>query len=187
MHTTVPQRAHRRPDRALICVARRLRALAVAGWPRTVIRDALGLSKTQLAHLYAGARCCPDRAPRGHDCSSIPARVAALYNQLSECTPPDTPESRATRGSAVWLGWDGPERWLRYDIDDPRAKLRRLPDPFDPWLEDLRWLINTGESLPGAARRLCLAEEGVRNRLAQLKRLDLWRALTTDPDQRRIA
>lgn len=187
MHTTVPQRAPKRPDPALVSVTRRLQALAVAGWPRTFIRDQLGLSKQQLAHLYAGAPCCPGRTSRNHDCSSVPARVAALYDRLSDRTPPDTAESRATRGRALWLGWYGPERWLRYDADDPHARPRRLPDPYDPWLEDLRWLINTGESLPGAARRLRLAEEGVRNRLAQLKRLDLWRALTTDPDQRRIA
>lgn len=185
MHTTVPQRAHRRPDRALICVARRLQALAVVGWPRSLIRDALGLSKTQLARLYAGATCCPERGTHSHHCSSIPASVAALYDRLVASTPPDTSESRSTRGRALWLGWDGPERWLRYDVDDPHARPRRLPDPYDPWLEDLKWLIETGESLPGAARRLCLAEEGIRNRLAQLKRLDLWRALTSD--HRRIA
>lgn len=171
-----------------MCVTRRLRALAVAGWPRAVIRAELGLSKTQLARLYAGESCCAERAPRSsHDCSTLPARIAALYGRLATA-PPDTPESRGTRGTAVWLGWYGPERWLRYDIDDPHAKPRRLPEPYgDPWLEDLQWLIRTGESLPGAARRLCLAEDGIRNRLAHLKRLDLWRALTTDPDQRRIA
>lgn len=185
MPKTVPQPAPNRPDPALVSITRRLQALAVAGWPRTLIRAHLGLSKQQLAHLYAGERCCPGRAPRSHDCSSVPARVAALYDRLSEGPPPDTAESRATRGRAVWLGWYGPERWVRYDVDDPHARPRRLPEPYDPWLEDLKWLIETGESLPGAARRLCLAEEGIKNRLAQLKRLDLWRALTAD--QRRIA
>lgn len=185
MPKTVPQPAPNRPDPALVSITRRLQALAVAGWPRTLLRAHLGLSKQQLAHLYAGERCCPGRAPRSHDCSSVPARVAALYDRLSEGPPPDTAESRATRGRAVWLGWYGPERWVRYDVDDPHARPRRLPEPYDPWLEDLKWLIETGESLPGAARRLCLAEEGIRNRLAQLKRLDLWRALTAD--QRRIA
>ena len=132
---TVPQPAPNRPDPALVSITRRLQALAVAGWPRTLIRAHLGLSKQQLAHLYAGERCCPGRAPRSHDCSSVPARVAALYDRLSEGPPPDTAESRATRGRAVWLGWYGPERWVRYDVDDPHAR-----PPIEQGIADaLKW------------------------------------------------
>lgn len=162
MPRTLPHPARERRYLKNVGVVRRVRALAVAGWPRPILATELDLSHCHLVRVYDARVSFPQLA----------TRIAALYDRLSGLEPPDTTASRITRGRALAAGWLGPDAWTPATIDDPDG--RPLSRRARARVEDLAWLLETGESLAGACMRLAVAPYALHRNLERIHRLDLW-------------
>lgn len=186
------------PDQAITSdgVARRLQALAALGWSRADLAARLDIhSPGPLRRLFAGTGR-PD----------LYERVAELYERLADVTPPDTADARSARGDAAYRGWSTPAAWRGRLIDDPAAQpdhqavqqpqlaaeprtghseprraqrlARRQWGGGVDLVEDLEWMLGTGETMFGACRRLGVAPGALYVALRRLERLDVWARLT---------
>lgn len=196
LSNTLQQHAH---NQAITSagVARRLQALAAQGWTRASLAARLEIhSREQLRRLFAG-RGRPD----------LYERVAQIYERLADITPPDTADARSARGDAAYRGWSTPAAWRDQLIDDPAAQpadgTQQAPQLADDtrasrrsepgrqqrlarrqWggggdlIEDLEWMLATGETMFGACRRLNVSPHALYVALRRLERLDVWARLT---------
>lgn len=164
MPKTLPQHAQN-PSSTALGVVRRLRALAVAGWTRPYLAGELRIAECHLGRVYAGRISFPQLA----------IRIAALYDRLSAQEPPDTGAGRITRGRALASGWLGADAWTPETIDDPNG--RPLTRRLRARIEDLQWMVETGEGLAGACRRLDLKAGTLYRCLELAHRTDLWQRL----------
>lgn len=165
MPRTLPHPARERRYLKNVGVVRRVRALAVAGWTRPVLAAELGISECHLARVYDGRVSFPQLA----------VRISQLYDRLSGTEPHDTAASRITRGRALANGWLGPDAWTPATIDNPDG--RPLSRRAQARVEDLAWMLETGESLAGACMRLAVAPYALHRNLERVHRLDLWQQL----------
>lgn len=164
MAITVPHPAQNKPVSSL-GVVRRLQALAVAGWTRARLAHELGISTSHLARVYAG-RISFHR---------LALRVVSVFERLRVQEADSTPAARITRGRALARGWLGPDAWTNSAIDDPAG--RPLTRRSRARVEDLEWMLATGECLAGACERLAIEPEALHRHLRRAERLDLWRRL----------
>ena len=168
MPKTVPHHARiasRLAAPGVIGVVRRLQALAVAGWPRPYLATELRIAECHLARLHEGRVSFPALATRVHE----------LYERLSTQEAPYVASGWITRGRAIANGWVGPDAWTPVTIDDPDA--RPLTNKVRICIEDLQWMIETGERLKGACRRLDVQPPTLFRTLERAHRTDLWQRL----------
>jgi hypothetical protein len=93
--------------------ARRLQALAWAGWGASRLGVELGVTHTAVEIWRAGrADVRPETA----------ARIAALYDRLWNATPPSRSGATRAHNHAVRNGWLPPLAWDEDTIDDPNAE-----------------------------------------------------------------
>lgn len=182
------------PNQAITATgaARRLQGLAALGWTRSDLAWRLDqCSREQLRRLFAG-----------NGRRDLLPRVAALYDQLAGSVPADTWDARGARGEARYRGWLPPAAWPDQSIDDPAATpvsvAAQLLAPATEtvaetasqrhartWhragalVDDLEWLLDTGETLHGACRRLGMSSASLYKALGRAHRLDLWSRLTS--------
>lgn len=143
-------------------VVRRLQALAVASWTRPFLAQELRISECHLARLYAGRISF----------ESLALRVVVVYERLRAQVAPLSLAGRITRGRAMAKGWLGPDAWTSAAIDDPAG--RPLGHHAMALVEDLQWMLETGESLAGACVRLGIRPHSLYSQLSRIQRLDLW-------------
>lgn len=97
--------------------ARRLQALAVAGWPTSRLSRETGLTPYRLVPLLKGVTTCVTREEA--------RSVAAVYVRLGGASPGLCGVShiaaRAARERAGAAGWAPPAAWDDDTIDDPQA------------------------------------------------------------------
>lgn len=168
MSTTVPHPAQIRSRRAapdVVGIVRRLQALAAAGWTRPFLANELRISECHLGRVYAGRVSFPQ----------LGVRIRALYERLSTQEAPYVASGWITRGRAIANGWVGPDAWTPATIDDPDA--RPLTNKVRICIEDLQWMIETGERLTGACRRLDVQPPTLFRTLKRAHRTDLWQRL----------
>lgn len=130
--------------------ARRLQALALAGWSMLALADRAGVDPQR---LYRGLH--------GRVVVEGTRKVtAALYDELWDADPPGATAEK-TRRWAARHGWLPALAWDDDTIDDPHAEpdvtvLRRGEQKRrrDDLLEDFDWLIRNGCSEHEAAARL---------------------------------
>lgn len=99
-----------------IGTARRLQALAAAGWSSIAVADRLGLDHGHLRHVRAGD--WPTVA------STVAGLVSAAYPLMVRLpTPTARPSARARLAATVaGNGWLPPAAWAGRDIDDPTVR-----------------------------------------------------------------
>lgn len=164
---------------------RRLQALATLGWPQEWLRERLGCSGVTMGRL------------RGHGQPIIAAtavKIAALYNELWD-TPPVATTVREqqtitrTRRRATRQGWAPPMAWDDDTIDNPGAQPDLGGGPgfggpsFD--LDDVEWLLESGETLTTIAARLHAHRTTIQHRCRRNDRPDLWeRLVASEPNKR---
>lgn len=146
---------------------RRVHALVALGWSQQKLADRLGMLRSNLGTML-----------RQDQITARTARVvAALYDELWQTPPPEAVHrekiaaSRA-RGMACRNGWAPPMAWDDDSIDDPNAQ----PDTATrianrktklPPVDELRWLLDTGESIAAIASRFGVSEDGVSKALGR--------------------
>lgn len=150
-----------RPERRLVAddrrigatgTRRRLQALVALGWSRSEVARRSGLNENTIG-----------RAMVRDGCALATARaVHRVYEELWDQQPPiDTGEQRCSvshaRREAARKGWALPMLWDDDTIDDPAA----VPAPVSmarsgalDRLDELLWMVRSGESLELAARRV---------------------------------
>lgn len=146
---------------------RRLRALAVLGWPTSELARRLENSQSGVRRLMEDGHLCSSRSR---------ARVIALYDELWDQQPAPTKEARVTRRRASARGWWPGLAWDDDTIDDPSAAPAN-PAPGPAWrrrVEDLEWLLATGEVLATVCVRLGVTRGALERQLRRHRRLDLW-------------
>lgn len=135
---------------------RRLQALVAAGWTQTELARRLGMTNANLGTLIHSR----DRVLR-----QTADKVAALYEEISECAPPATGVPYATK-VAERNGWAPPICWDEDTLDDPMAEPNWTG--FDEtlvqdWLANYRAPTGAGpEELVEVNRRLMAWEFTVR-------------------------
>lgn len=146
---------------------RRLRALAVAGWSSGRLAAALNVDQSVVRRILSGQFGCIARTR---------ANVAALYDELWDVPAPDDRAGRIARRRALARGWSPALEWDDDEIDDPQAE----PQPGGPsrrrsaLMEDIEWLLATGENLPGICRRLGMLHSSVLTAIRRAGRDDLY-------------
>lgn len=150
---------------------RRLRALAVLGWPASRLAQRLGTSQSLIRRLMED----------GHGCSATTrARVADLYDELWDVTPPDDKSSRLARRRARQQGWQPAAAWDDDEIDDPAAQPHNPADPRSALLENVVWLADLGDTLPGICLRLGVRAHSIYQAAHRHNRMDIWYRLTAE-------
>jgi transcriptional regulator with XRE-family HTH domain len=150
-------------------VARRLRALAVCGWSVRALAAEVGATTVDVGRWQKGEQ-------RVHVDSLY--RIAAAYERLRDEKPPGERPAR-TRNEAARKGWVGPDAWDDDTIDDPGASPRTetvLPQQV-MWVEDVEWLVDSGEKWAGIVERLGVQRESIRRALDRHGRQDLLERL----------
>lgn len=142
--------------------SRRLQALAVAGWSRQILSTSLGLSPRSIKRIAQGGACTPDQAER----------IEQVFNRLRSSSPAPTQDALSTRREALYQGWVGAAAWTPSSIDNPDG--RPLTARTVQFIEDIEWMVVTGESLAGICRRSMLSAGALYRRLIRAERLDLW-------------
>lgn len=145
---------------------RRLQALAVMGWPTSVLWERLGSSRS-----YTSALRYADRVHQ-----RTAGKVAALYDELSMVRGPS---ERASQ-DAQRKGWPAPLAWDDDTIDDPAARpahnLRGAvtgaprDEDFDARVMEL---TRAGLSAPAIALRLRTNERRVQRARARYRTEDV--------------
>ncbi|MEV4909236.1 hypothetical protein AB0N46_31890 [Streptomyces albidoflavus] len=153
-----------RPDQGRINstgTTRRLRALAVLGYPIYAIAEASRMDTSMLqGHLAAQHATIP--AP-------IARRIATTYRRLSLTPGP----SQISRTRAAARGWHGPAAWE--DIDDPACEPEIDERPAGPGRpeqiddERVRILVRNGHSNTQIAVRLGCSKRGVERSRSRTK------------------
>lgn len=168
MSTTIADRAPMRstgtPTYTHIGLIRRAQALVAEGWTRQELSLQTRLSTAALKALIHGRPL-----PRG----TQPDPLVVLY----ESTPPRPHASydhESARRYAHSQGWLTREWWPGDTIDQPDAPPSRSRDQLVCLIEDIEWLLATGETLPGVCRRLDLSQAALYRRLSRGHRLDVW-------------
>ena len=148
---------------------RRLRALAVAGWPNAEFAARLGTSQSGVRRLMED----------GHMCSaSTRARVVTIYDQLWDQTPAPSKEARIARRRALARGWQPVLAWDADTIDEPAT------EPSNPvsaagslWsrrVEDIEWMLHAGEVMATICHRLGVARATLEREAARHGSDGLW-------------
>lgn len=152
---------------------RRLHALVAIGWPEQWLSTRLGMWRGNYDGVFDG----------GPITVHTRTKVAALYDQLWDQTPPaTTPTERAAvtraRNRARTLGWAPPLAWDDDTIDDPEAKPQcGATVTWGVTVEDVTFLIETGETLVAIAHRLGLTVDSIYSALGRHHRQDLIQRL----------
>lgn len=150
---------------------RRLRALAVLGWPASRLAQRLGTSQSLIRRLMED----------GHGCSATTrARVADLYDELWDAAPPDDKSSRLARRRAQQRGWLPAAAWDDDEIDDPAAQPHNPAGPRSALLENVVWLADLGDTLPGICLRLGVKPESIWRATYRHGRPEIWDRLTAE-------
>lgn len=172
---------------ASVGTQRRLRALVAAGWSQSLLARLVATTPSHMHRLLETDRPCSARTR---------AAVAALYDSMWNRPPPAaTPGQRRSvsrsrryaqqRGWVVAMGWDDDE------IDRPEGQAQGADAPTrivrpdgrplvlhaSARVEDLHWMLVTGEGLAGACARLDIKPDTLFRQLARIDRLDLWHQL----------
>jgi hypothetical protein len=120
----------------------------------------------------------------GHLCSATTrARVIAVYDDLWDQQPAPSRESRIARRRALARGWWPALAWDDDTIDDPAsAPSNPAAAPGSLWkqrVEDIAWMLHTGEVLATICGRLGVTRGALSRQLRRHRRLDLWAQLTS--------
>jgi hypothetical protein len=163
---------------------RRFEALVANGWSPAELSRRIGMGQQSLLRMMVRPQI-----------EVVAARkIRALFDELAFVEPPSrTSRQRGVatkaRRRATEGGWLPPAAWFDVDIDDPAAvpdtdalrqrtasgRERRSPEAL---VEDVEWLLRTGESLAQALVRLGMSREALEVALRRAERTDLWRSLT---------
>lgn len=154
---------------------RRLLSLASIGWSMNMLDPHMGVSHNTLRRIVRG------QVTEIHPLTGEAVRegfewVAALARPPLSPAVHRTIVWARTRGGVPPLCWD-PE----VDLDDPRARpeagIRRAGydrNGHHLQVEDVEWLAVTGETLPGAARRLGVNENSIYRWADRQHQMDLY-------------
>lgn len=118
---------HGRPPRTVdgTGTARRIEALAAAGWSMNAVAAHAGISPHFVRHALRAAR-------RGNVTVATARAVAAIYDELSVRALPVTPRANSVRLRAAAKGWAVPMRWDDDAIDHPVGR----PADLSGWRDD---------------------------------------------------
>lgn len=150
--------------------ARRLQALSAIGWDSAMVADHIGVTPSRV------------RAIRAHERPEIHATtrnmISAAYDELSMTLPPDSMWVTRSRTWASRHGWPPPLAWDDDTIDDPEAKPQcGATVTWGATVEDVTFLIETGETLVAIAHRLGLTVDSIYSALHRHHRQDLIQRL----------
>lgn len=130
--------------------ARRIQALVARGWSQAKLANRIGVTDQRLGPLL-----------RGGDATAATVRaIHTVYEALWDQAPPtathrDRLAASRARNHAARHGWAPPAAWDDIDLDEAphehTTHLRRIP--AEERLDDVDFLLSTGESLHEAARR----------------------------------
>lgn len=144
--------------------ARRVQALVARGWSQAKLADRIGVTDQRIGPLLRG----------GAATAATVRSINAVYEELWDQAPPlathrDRLAASRARNHAARQGWAPPAAWDDIDLDDaPHAfttHLRRIP--AEERLDDVDFLLSTGESLHEAARRCGWSSIPALNRAAE--------------------
>lgn len=148
---------------------RRLRALMAAGWPASRLAARLGTSQSHIRRLVED----------GHGCSAVTrAQVVDLYDELWDVSPPEDKSARLARRRAQLQGWSLAMAWDDDEIDDPAAAPHNPAGGRSALLENVVWLADLGDTLPGICLQLGVQPESIWRAAYRNDRLDIWARLT---------
>lgn len=148
---------------------RRLRALMAAGWPASRLAVRLGTSQSHIRRLVED----------GHRCSAVTrAQVVDLYDELWDVSPPEDKSARLARRRAQLQGWSLAMAWDDDEIDDPAAAPHNPAGGRSALLENVVWLADLGDTLPGICLQLGVQPESIWRAAYRNDRLDIWARLT---------
>lgn len=141
---------------------RRVQALVAIGWSQQRIAERIGMSRGNFGHTMK--------------CAQITARtarqLAEVYDQTWNTPPPeaehrDRISASRSRNYAKARGWLPPQTWDDDTIDDPAAQpegagFRPVKNKKKlPPIEDIEFLLETGESIAAIASRFGASEGGI--------------------------
>ena len=165
------------PTVSVIGTRRRLDALRAIGWTLKEISEHAGHDHGWACTVYKRARILP----------ATHAQVCAVYDALWNVTPPaETWSDRVSRGraqrAAAQADWAPPLAWDDDEIDNPNAR-PHLGEGHNVWgspLENVEWLAEAGEKLPGIARQLGKTEDSIKTLLWRHGRTSLLTKITPE-------
>jgi hypothetical protein len=181
---TTARKVHRDTARKILAVTepaglvdvtgtrRRLQALAALGWTFSDMSERLGYSRAAVHHWTRAGRVSQSTA----------GIVRRLYDELWDQPPPTGMGAKRNRAAAEQKGWWPPMCWDDDAIDNPDA----TPHPetarqvWGATLENIEWMADSGELLPGIAARLGIAEQSVRDVLRRSGRSNLLARIAPD-------
>ncbi len=152
---------------------RRLQALAAIGWTFAQMADHLGYNDATTVHHWT-------RSTRVTQ--STAAAAAELYDAAWDKPQPPSLAADRSRRTAARKGWPPPLAWDDDEIDDPNAR-PHLGEGHNVWgspLENVEWLAEAGEKLPGIARQLGKTEDSIKTLLWRHGRTSLLTKITPD-------
>ena len=157
-----------------IGTVRRLQALAALGYTSEQIATHSGIPHGYVRKLMQATRPTVNVATA--------TRVLHSYDALAMKTPPAGWVADRQRRQAAGKGWPPPLAWDDDEIDNPNAR-PNLGEGHNVWgspLENVEWLAETGEKLPGIARQLGKTEDSIKTLLWRHGRTSLLTKITPD-------
>ncbi|MCH8613436.1 helix-turn-helix domain-containing protein [Arsenicicoccus dermatophilus] len=154
---------------------RRLQALVAVGWSQAKLAERLGVTRSAINHIVAGAS--------GHVTNATAQAVICLYDELWDQAPPqgnhrDRIAASRTRSYAKARGWAPPLAWDDDAIDDPSATAdlgdsTPMPGRAGTHIEDVECLASSGAGREETAARLGVEWESVSRACVRAGRSDL--------------
>lgn len=144
--------------------ARRIQALVARGWSQAKLADRIGITDQRIGPLLRG----------GNATAATVRSIHQVYEELWDQVPPmathrDRLAASRARNHAARQGWAPPAAWDDIDHDTAphefTTHLRRIPT--EERLDDVDFLLSTGESLHEAARRCGWSSIPALNRAAE--------------------
>lgn len=162
--------------------ARRLQALAHAGWSLTALESRLGFSRWSLQKILTGGGVTKDTADR----------IADVYPAVLKAQPPHATrqERRAVtlaKKRAIAHDWQPDIAWDDIDNDGAPATVNPTPhkDRYAHLVEDVAFLAATGETWDAITKRTGRTQEAITTNLRRAGRTDITRTIhltTHGPD-----
>lgn len=148
---------------------RRLRALQALGWSTAALAHHTTLTRGQIAQLVKHQH-------RARVYVATARAVTNLYDRLSMTPGPSQPVASRARLKQ----WAPPLAWDDHDLDDPTAHphVDHTRSRSRVHVDDVEWLITTGQTRTAIAHRLGVTENAIDRALHRADRADLVARLT---------